>query len=120
MKINKIYILIGISLILLVAILYSRSEQPFPFYPYIDTIFSKDFTWGKFEKVQEGMSREEVIQLLGQPLSKHDWGNPPTRKCWQYSKDGKLEPIADFSWYLAQVCFTKGRVDSKPVTEFGD
>ncbi len=101
--------------------LYSSSEMHFPFNPYIDTIFAKNFSWDKFNKVEIGMTQEQVRTILGEPLDKtnHDRNNP-SYNCWKYSTDGKLWPYADFSYYLTQICFKEGIVESKPVTEFNN
>jgi DNA phosphorothioation-dependent restriction protein DptG len=72
------------------------------FYPYpeIDTEFAPNFSWNNFNQVQPGMSKEEVRQLLGEPV--HDIFS--SDHYWQYSKDNKFK-IHDFAWILAAVSF---------------
>lgn len=120
MKRKKIYLLVTTIVILFAFFLYSRSEQTFILNPYIDTVFAKDFTWEKFENVKTGMTKEEVINVIGQPLTKRVMDYPDPNECWQYSSDSKLYPIADFSWFSVQVCYTNEKLSSKPVTEFND
>jgi outer membrane protein assembly factor BamE (lipoprotein component of BamABCDE complex) len=113
--------LILISLLILLVIkTYSSLEMSFPFYPYIDTIFTKDFSWNNYNNITKGMRQEEVRALIGEPLLKRNYGSDPKDECWRYTTDGKLQPYADFSWYSVQVCFKDGVVDTKPVNEFND
>ncbi len=111
---KKVKILLVVVLLGLAAKIYSSSEMHFPFYPYIDTIFAKDFSRDTFNQVEKGMTQEKVKTMLGEPFDK------TTYDCWKYSTDGKLSPYADFSWYLFQVCFKNGVVDRKPINEFND
>lgn len=107
-------ILFSLLIVFCLAIIYSRSEAKFIFYPEIDTIFASGYSKDKFDAVQVGTPQELVVQMLGEPFSKNG-------SCWQYSKDGKLWPYADFSYFLYQICFTKnGIVESKPVIEFNN
>ncbi len=118
---KKVKIVLAILVLLLGLKLYSSLEMHFPFNPYVDTIFAKDFAWEKFNRVELGMTQEQVEAILGKPLDKHNYGsNNPNYICWRYSTDGKLWPYADFSYYLVQTCFKNGVVESKPVTEFNN
>ncbi len=113
---RKIKIL-GIILFGLIFIyLYSRSSLGFPFYPYIDTIFAKNFTFEKFDSVKMGMSKEEVLEIMEEPMLKSNPGN----ECWWYSGDGKLWPYVDFSWYQYLICFKEDKVIAKPINNFND
>lgn len=101
--------------------LYSISSLNFPFYPYIDTIYSKDFSWDKFRKISNGMSESEVVSIIGEPLSKTIQDNMNANDtCWQYTTDGKLWPYADFSYYQAQTCLSNGIVTNSTVYEFAN
>jgi hypothetical protein len=118
---KKIKIFLGVLILLIGLRLYSSSEIHFPLSPYIDTVFADNFSWEKFDKVKEGMTQEQVKSILGEPLDRSNYGiNNPDGICWRYSKDGKLSPFADFSYYLVQVCFKDQVVESKPVTELGE
>jgi hypothetical protein len=112
---KKVIILVIFLIIAAALRLYSTSEMHFPLNPYIDTIFTKDFTIEKFNTVNKGMSKEEVQKLLGEPLYSN---NSREMTCNFYSTDGKVEPFADFSFYSFVVCFKGDKVDSKNVNEF--
>jgi hypothetical protein len=113
---------------------YLLSESHFEPYPEIDTVFAPDFTKENFEKIQNGMTTQEVTQLLGEPLRLYKNekilnlvnGRGRTRQtsetaeCWGYSWDGKLKGQADFSWYSYKVCFENNQVYLKLVEEFFD
>lgn len=103
--------------------------------PYIDTVFADDFTFAKFDMIQDGMSPEEVIALIGEPFDKDLTGSathkvdrnsleipPPDfeQDCWGYSHDGKLGDKGDTSWYSYVICFRDERVESTIVNEFFD
>lgn len=85
----------------------------FPSDPYIDTVFSEDFSFEKFGRVTVGIREEQVKNIIGEPIVKQG-------SCWNYTANGKASPYADFSYYLYQICFKEGRVESKPVHEFFD
>lgn len=71
-----------------------------------DTRWAGDFSEEKFSKVSSGMTKNEVITLLGKPLRE-----TCTSGCeWVYS--WQAEPTASFDW--RSVHFDEfGRVDSK-------
>ncbi len=118
---KKVKVVLVVLVLLLGLKLYFSLEMHFPFYPYIDIIFTKDFSWEKFNKVEIGMPKEQVKNILGEPLDEHNYGsNDPNYICGRYSTDGKLWPYADFSYYLVQTCFKDGVVESKTVTEFNN
>ncbi len=114
---KAIFISIAVILIVIIVRIYFSSELHFPFNPYIDTIFTKNFTIEKFDKITPKMSQDDVKNILGEPLHR-DSNEDSKTDCWQYSTDGKLYPYADFSYYLFQVCFNKNKVESKNVNEF--
>lgn len=105
--------------------------------PYIDTQFTENFTFEKFDKISKGMSQQDVVNLIGEPFSKGLTGSatyevvydrnaieipPPdfTQDCWSYSRDGKLGDKGDTSWYSYVVCFKQGQVESTVINEFFD
>lgn len=102
--------------------------------PYIDTTFAKDFTPEKFDEVQQRMTKDEIVSLLGEPITHDAFGirNSDDIKqiimpndlryqdCWRYSTDGKLEEKGDTSWYSFSVCFKDDKVSEKQVNEFFD
>lgn len=57
-----------------------------------DTYFALGFSYEKFNNIKEGATKEEVLQTLGEPLQKIDWGDH-TQQTWRYSKNGKLGDI---------------------------
>lgn len=120
MNLKNLFIIFIVIILLLAIILYSHSEAHFPFYPYINTTFSKNFTWNKFNKVTPGMKKENVLNILGNPLRKFNSGVKDPIECWEYSSDGKLQLLVDFSWYSVKVCYTNDIVSSKPIDEFND
>lgn len=114
---KKFLIALFVLFVIFLIWLYFNASNHFIFDPYIDTIFSEGFSEEKFHQVNSGMSKDEVLALLGEPLSRDYWGNNP--KCWQYSTDGKVWPYADFSYYLFQICFNdRGLVEYKTAFEF--
>ncbi len=121
-RILKIFAAV-ITIILLVLCLsfYKSSESPFPLYPFIDTIFAKDFSWEGYNAIKTGINKSDVKSLLGEPVGKFTpWTMEPHKTCWMYSTDGKLWPYADFSWFQVLVCFNNEKVESKVVHEYYD
>ena len=122
---KNIFIVIFIIILLIIICFltnksYLFSEAHFYPYPYIDTKFSKDFSWKKFNSIKHGMSQTHVMDILGEPISKNMSRTEKVSniECWQYSTDSKAWPYADFSYYLIQVCFEDNAVESKPISEF--
>lgn len=48
------------------------------------THFAPGYSWLAFRRVQPGMSRDEVVKLLGEPMEVHD--TPTQGTSWLYSK----------------------------------
>ena len=69
----------------------SFMEDYFYFSPYADTYVSKDFTEEKFNKIRVGYSEDEVLQIIGEPLS------VTQNNLWHYTADGKCKKD-DFAW----------------------
>jgi hypothetical protein len=130
-----IFTLVCLEVILMVLItIFPKSplgnlvENYFSPYPYIDTKVTKNFSWGKYNKITIGMSMNEVRTILGEPFVVWDWiptesvpnlksgtistssdsgfmgYNGSVEKCWEYSKDGRFK-LWDFAWISINVCF---------------
>lgn len=96
-------ILLG-SLVCLAALFWAGPEGYFILYPAIDTRFAPGYSEANFRKVQPGMSKDEVLQLLGQPF------NDVAHQAWIYSEDGAF-PFWDFAWLARGINFdSEGRV----------
>jgi hypothetical protein len=98
-------------LIVLVVYVYPRiagSENYFPLFPGIDTIYLPQFSEDKFKLISIGMSRKEVLELLGEPSYKNTY--PPfdflpkgysyteTNLTWGYGTDGRCRGWCDLAW----------------------
>ena len=99
--------------------------------PYSDTTFTNQFSFEKFGAIKAGMTVDEVLELIGEPLqkripqgtatNKEGWLNfDESKDCWQYSSDGKLGTTGDASWYSYVVCFKDQKVEGTYVNEFSD
>jgi outer membrane protein assembly factor BamE (lipoprotein component of BamABCDE complex) len=75
-------------------------------YPGIDTCYAPAFSERKFAQVLIGMSKEEVIRLLGEPYHK-SVGRDSVR--WFYTQDGKCF-WADWAWLGREIVFKEERV----------
>lgn len=104
--------------ILMILLVLSRSERYFFLYPDIDTVYASGFSYAKFSKIQVGMSKEQVRQLLGSPFIPFSHDN--RTECWPYSQDGRLWPVGDFAWIFVRVCFEDGMVAGTYRDVFGD
>lgn len=100
--------------IFLIALVLFSIEGYVPFAPYIDTVFTKDFTWEKWEQVEAGMKTSDVYALIGTPVEVFESnGNYGTIKageaynnhrCETYSADGAAK-FWDFAWISMNVCY---------------
>jgi hypothetical protein len=91
-----------------------HSEQYFPFYPSIDTVYSKNFDEKKFQGITPGASKDEVLSLLGEPLSKFKQYPEDSLEVWEYSSDGACNGWCDFAWLGRAVTFgPDGKVKEK-------
>ncbi len=95
----------------------SPPEGVMIFNPNVDTRFAQDFTEHSFEQAALGMSSNEVVDLLGQPLrvSQYDrdnsWPGKPS-EVWFYTGDGACS-WGDFAWKGRAICFHSNRVVGK-------
>lgn len=88
-------------------------ESYYPFYPHIDTQFAKGFTIDCFEKVNNGMSKTEVENLLGQPLNFSQKTisslQPKNSYISVYAFDGKSN-WSDNAWESFDIYFNSNNV----------
>ena len=87
------------------AVLLMEGKNPID--PFIDTKFAENFTPIKFDKIELGMSKEEVVEIIGKPLwiRREDYDTLLTS--FTYTGDGKLEN-GDFAWYGSRLQFDRG------------
>ena len=102
MKKTLLILIIIIGLLYLGANLFLGVENKNPLFPHIDTHFSKDFSFDKWDNVRCGMTKDTVLKILGEPFKmpseKLSVFRPPCaayEMC--YSGDGAWG-YADFAW----------------------
>jgi hypothetical protein len=96
-----------------------------------DTIYGRRFSTAQFSKIQPGMSHDDVIRLIGEPLEvwsisrsngertvrKHSWDaialpeQNLEQEWWFYSKPGRF----NYRWYYRVTMGAKRRV-TRPVS----
>jgi hypothetical protein len=122
-KITGITVGVFIFLILLFP-RFIPPESYFVLYPSIDTEYAPDYTEEKFDEIQIGMSKDEVINMLGEPFIEDSTKNldgvdlgfrypDGTTEIWSYTGDGACW-FADLAWLGRWVYFDKnGKVTAK-------
>ncbi|NOJ81898.1 outer membrane protein assembly factor BamE domain-containing protein [Myxococcus xanthus] len=75
------------------------------------THFAPGYSWLAFRRVQPGMSRDEVVKLLGEPMEVHD--RPTQGALWRYSKSP-----TDSHYSLRVVFFSDGGVVTRVAHEY--
>ena len=70
-----------------------------------ETFYSPDYTAFGWHRVRPGMTKAEVLKLLGEPLTK---GAGPHVEVWEYTSSGPSE-----CYHLRQVHFSRGIVSEK-------
>ena len=78
-------------------------------YPSIDTRYTGGFSERAFARIQIGMTRDEVSNLLGAPFG---GVSGEAEKQWNYTQDGKCQ-WADWAWLGRTVVFENNRVVGK-------
>lgn len=86
-------------------------------WPGIGTRFTSDFTHSGFARVKPGMTPEQVVELIGQPLGTSRSGCAPSGwpayktgdLTWGYSQDSSRLG-GDWAWLAREVVFREGRV----------
>ena len=81
--------------------------------PYIDTHFAEDYSPEKFDLIELGMTKIEVIRIIGEPLYTGSGYSDSLVTNYHYTGDGKLlskrksgeQNYDDFAWYRSVVGF---------------
>lgn len=118
MNVRRMFALIiaGAAMAVLLEVVYwiaFHGEDYCWWYPEIDTVFSPGFSKAGFDKIQVGMSADEVAGLVGDPLwIVPDERNPDT-EVWRFSDDGALGRWGDKAWFSYEITFTNNHVSAK-------
>jgi plasmid maintenance system killer protein len=80
-------------------------EGKFPIKPHIDTKFSNDFKICNFYKIDPTFDTTDVVNVLGQPISKSYDKKNKVLNFW-YSIDGNCQWY-DFAWECYSVHFNE-------------
>jgi hypothetical protein len=103
------------GLLLIPGFFYSNSEAYCFFWPGIDTRYASDYSERSFGRVEVGMTKDQVVELLGAPVRAHGfWRSHPAYKesgdeVWSYTGDGAA-PWGDWAWLSREVIFRGNRV----------
>lgn len=103
-----------LMLLLYPAVMVTNLEARFIFYPLMDTTHSPEFTLKKFKSIQPGMTRDEVVALIGNPHPSAGGYFSGANGC--EAQTGDNGPMAkslglDFAWLDSAVCYDEqGRV----------
>ena len=101
--------------------IYSHGEQYCFLFPSIDTVYAKNFSDNGFKRIECGMSKEEVLKIVGNPLEITRYKN---EEIYFYSKDGACHlggfKYADFAWIEYSVIFKDELVIDKNKKVFYD
>jgi len=97
---------------------FFHAEITCPWDKYIDTRFFGNFNKNNVEellaRIKPGMTKYEVIAVLGAPHDAYD------EDTWDYSCDGAAPLDWDFSWFLIRIVFEDGKVVRTVFEEYGD
>jgi len=91
-------------------------ELTFPFYPLIDTRLPSGFSQAKFESIQLGMTKTEVLKILPAPVPRKEYKEKWNidDDTWYYGQDGAAPLFGDFAWFEFKIDFNeKGKVSGK-------
>ena len=69
------------------------------FLVHLNTEYAKGFSYEKLERIKQGMSKQQVRQILGEPL--YIW--KPGYECFGYSRH--VQTPWKGRWISARVCF---------------
>jgi hypothetical protein len=89
--------------------IFSRSEFYCYLWPTIDTQFAIQYSEKAFQKIEPGMTKDDVRKLLGEPIDKVIKKNG--MEMWSYSQDGDSR-LYDFAWLGRMVEFDNGIVNN--------
>lgn len=97
----KLLTVIAFVFILLIAGIYLFSGFfKSPFDNESNIVLVSKFTWEKFEAVEIGTSKSEILDNFGEPY----WIRPFGGGCYQYTKGGKIKFFI-FDYTKAEICF---------------
>jgi outer membrane protein assembly factor BamE (lipoprotein component of BamABCDE complex) len=99
---------LGAFFLLNVILFYPHSEAYCFFNPSIDTRYAAGYSEKAFDKIENGMTMEEVRRLLGTPL--YEIPNDNGTEEWGYTLDGKCG-WGDWAWLGRMVVFRDGKVE---------
>lgn len=115
----KVLTIFGTCFLLLLALLWSRTESYFPLYPLIDTRLPQGFSEQKFKQITPGMSKAEVAAVL--PGSPESSSTQWKESYWFYGNDGGCHGLCDLAWIGFEVHFDEaGNVTTTKRSVFGD
>lgn len=102
-----------LGVVILLYVLFVLLIGGFLKFPEIDTLYTPNFSYEKFQEIKKGMTKEQVKQILGDPFSIVKPGD----ERWGYSKNGKsgIADLNDFiGWRSIDVFFDEDqKVSSK-------
>ncbi len=98
LKILSVFSLIFLVILSFTLGSISLLEGKHLFDPYIDTTFATNYSPEKFEKIEIGMTVNDVIKIVGEPLRIGQSYKDTLNKTYDYTKDGKNHH-GDFAWY---------------------
>jgi hypothetical protein len=79
--------------------------------PYEKSLYADGFSFEKLDKVKEGMTKEQVLKLLGEPLRTEDIEGVGGEVLIYADRD-PAHPNADY-WYVRVLIGHAGRVEEK-------
>ncbi|HLP90977.1 MAG TPA: hypothetical protein VK184_20630 [Nostocaceae cyanobacterium] len=80
---------------------YCFTESEFFLNPLIDTQLPPGFTLKKFEQIQPGMTKAQVLKILPPAMEIYTSNN---HIVWGYGEDGAA-PFGDFAWFRFEIEF---------------
>jgi hypothetical protein len=103
---------------LLFLIFTSGNEMLCPWNPLIDTRYSETFNVYNIDKIEIGMTKEEVINLIGEPLNSIE--DPGRDSGWtRWTGDGKSF-FGDYEWFSVSLNFLDGIMTEKRIDWVND
>ncbi len=92
-------------------ILHSPLVIALGFLADFDSEYTKEFSYEKFNRIQKGMIKEEVLNILDEPF--YTWN--PGYECMVYSRakpvGQTIQRYGDINWHHTYVCFKDGKVE---------
>lgn len=104
---KKSYITLVALLMLAAGWIYSHMEVYCTFWPSIDTKYSEGYSEVNFNKIEKGMTMEEVIKIMDKPLIAERRNKKKIE--YMYSSDGRCV-FGDFAWLNRSVAFEENKV----------